>query len=1031
MSTKNLNHPLHARDRENGSFASNGTTSPKSTSSPNGHPLAEAEMETDSDRCTQDMVIYVCTSGDNRKRMINLSKGDSWSDFFRKAQKKLEIPIARVFNLHDEVKRLVDVVQGDVLRVKPAQNKPMAIESRSLTSKNLLRTRTLLTFHWMRFMRLISLQCVKGYFVHECTVRNKHGETLKAKDEMNSNEVIIKRHSSHSSRSPTTLLSYILLCWQIRHPQFAHYNEAYLQNESRRQFAEDEKSKQKSATPQNPATLVLVMTRFSNNLEGLVEESAKTELSFKVEDIITWIAQILNFLAYLHGELKVAHGNLKLSNVLIDKDRNAYVSDIAIPSADPNARCFSMRNSYQFGTFRGKKSLLRMLSSYSSPEAYKDGIAGEKGDIWAVGCILSELVTVKRISDRLNNNVPFALSQGTITQTIGEVTMKHEPLGALAEFLLEYDASKRPCAVEALGKLRKEISANLKIQEFVPDYDERDIANARFLSRSNDIPSLVTSITNDQLVLGKEYAAGKLSEILAQEKSKRLTMKNLFATNRGKVSGISALCDCLLKGETNAQQHAAAAVRTTLLEDGMENHLSFSDFEIIVAALTMGSVHTQMHAAAAISNACFRGDECREHLFQAHGIGALCAIISNSITGRSNLAHSLTIEACSAVRNACISHKGNQDALMQAQGVELLIKVIQAEAHASHAKEKKTLLHEMVAGALRNACNQHSGNCMTFAKAMGMQAMMSLIFSSRSVQIEVICVIRNACIGYYENKNQLSSCGAFWNFAQILNSHPDNQNICEEAVSAIRYGIVGHNTNKNAAGEAGLIRLLAAKLLPGPLEGTERCKEDAAACLRILCEESSDRSSGLMKCSGIAGLMLLVTSKSAALREEGIAALANACNAYSLNIDLLTSDDIEEIHKLDTRSQDKTTMTSMYAKSLKIMIRNRSTNPCGSMCNTQETSLLLRDSLTAWCPRSSVVKELTDSPLLGRRKFQNGRSWINKSKELPIFNQKLRLFESDGLKKRRSKSRADIPERTSSYYEFRGVFLHARGQSVI
>ncbi|EKX39067.1 hypothetical protein GUITHDRAFT_154565 [Guillardia theta CCMP2712] len=314
---------------------------------------------------------------------------------------------------------------------------------------------------------------------------------------------------------------------------------------------------------------------------------------------------------------------------------------------------------------------------------------------------------------------------------------------------------------------------------------------------------------------------------------------------------------------------------------------------------------------------------------------------------------------------------------------------------------------------------------------MGMHAVMNVIFSARSVQLEAICVIRNACVGYYENKNHLSSCGAFWNFAQILNSHPDNQVICEEVVSAIRYGIVGHNANKNAAGEAGLIRLVAATLLPGPLEGTERCKEDAAACLRILCEESPDRSSELMKCSGIPGLMLLVTTGSASSREEGIAALANACNAYSMNIDLLTKEDIDEVHKLDTSSQASTAMTRMYAKSLKIMIRNRDLNPCGNLCSAQETSYLLRDSFTTWCPRSSVVKEIVESPLLGRRKLLKGRSLTNKPKELPTFNQKFRLIDNDDGQKRRSKSRADIPERTSSYEDFRGVFLLARGQSVL
>ena len=91
---------------------------------------------------------------------------------------------------------------------------------------------------------------------------------------------------------------------------------------------------------------------------------------------------------------------------------------------------------------------------------------------------------------------------------------------------------------------------------------------------------------------------------------------------------------------------------------------------------------------------------------------------------------------------------------MKSQGVSSFVKILACDSHVpASLRDKQTIMHEQVAGALRNACNQHTGNCMQFAEADGVNCMMRLLSSaSVTVQEEVVGLIRNACVGYHGNK---------------------------------------------------------------------------------------------------------------------------------------------------------------------------------------------------------------------------------------------------------------------------------------
>ncbi|CAD8199870.1 unnamed protein product [Paramecium octaurelia] len=89
--------------------------------------------------------------------------------------------------------------------------------------------------------------------------------------------------------------------------------------------------------------------------------------SFSPQLAIMFMKQILQGLEYLHSQ-GILHRNLKTSNVLVDGEANAKLSDIYI------------LNKYK-------------LSMYSAPECFNGQEYSQYSDVWSAGCIFVEMLT--------------------------------------------------------------------------------------------------------------------------------------------------------------------------------------------------------------------------------------------------------------------------------------------------------------------------------------------------------------------------------------------------------------------------------------------------------------------------------------------------------------------------------------------------------------------------------------------------------------------------------------------------------------
>tara|TARA_B100000575_G_C23142272_1_gene665180 strand:- start:6874 stop:8145 length:1272 start_codon:yes stop_codon:yes gene_type:complete len=147
------------------------------------------------------------------------------------------------------------------------------------------------------------------------------------------------------------------------------------------------------ACHRSPYIIQLYDVYITNNILHLITEyAAKGDLSkiikryrrtgkyFSEEHIKTYLFQICNGIQYLHQN-NIMHRDIKSANIFMTKKRNIKIGDVGIikvlsPSVDYTRT--------KIGT-----------PYYMSPELYKHQKYNSKTDVWSIGVLLYELMTLK------------------------------------------------------------------------------------------------------------------------------------------------------------------------------------------------------------------------------------------------------------------------------------------------------------------------------------------------------------------------------------------------------------------------------------------------------------------------------------------------------------------------------------------------------------------------------------------------------------------------------------------------------------
>uniref|UniRef100_A0A3P9IAU6 NIMA-related kinase 10 n=1 Tax=Oryzias latipes TaxID=8090 RepID=A0A3P9IAU6_ORYLA len=253
-----------------------------------------------------------------------------------------------------------------------------------------------------------------GAFGSVFKVQKQSGQNLLALKEVNlHNPAFGKDKRSRDSNVEKIISELTIIKEQMMHPNIVKYYKTFLEDK-----------------------LYIVMeliegTSLAEHFTSLKEK----QLQFTEDRIWNVFIQICLALRYLHKEKRIVHRDLTPNNIMLGEKDKVTIDFGLAKQKQENSKLTSV-----VGTIL-----------YSSPEVIKNEPYGEKADIWALGCILYQMATLK----------PPFYSSNMLSLASKIVEAEYEPVeeGAFSERVpqmircLAPDAERRPDVVAVSSRI--------------------------------------------------------------------------------------------------------------------------------------------------------------------------------------------------------------------------------------------------------------------------------------------------------------------------------------------------------------------------------------------------------------------------------------------------------------------------------------------------------------------------------------------------------------------------------------------------
>ncbi|KAK3255605.1 hypothetical protein CYMTET_35222 [Cymbomonas tetramitiformis] len=245
------------------------------------------------------------------------------------------------------------------------------------------------------------------------------GKVYKVKSNEDDKLYVMKRISlsSYDDAEKKSALQEVELLADLRHPHICPYIDHYWDD------------------LEGDLCLVMAFCEYGD-LYKLIEKRRKSGEHIPESQVWKWAVQLLLSLQYLHSK-HILHRDVKSQNIFIAKTKIVMLGDFGLSKQLQNT--FDMANT-PIGT-----------PFYMAPEVMEGKPYSYKGDVWALGCVLYELCTLK--SAFAANHLPGVVMK-VLRGTYAPVNEAQygESLRNLIKLMLTTEVTERPSIKELLRR---------------------------------------------------------------------------------------------------------------------------------------------------------------------------------------------------------------------------------------------------------------------------------------------------------------------------------------------------------------------------------------------------------------------------------------------------------------------------------------------------------------------------------------------------------------------------------------------------
>ncbi|XP_047127055.1 serine/threonine-protein kinase Nek4 isoform X1 [Hydra vulgaris] len=256
---------------------------------------------------------------------------------------------------------------------------------------------------------------IENYIIGKLIGKGSYGEVNLAQSKVDKKWYVIKSIDLRNASKKERLFAQqeVDILSKLYHPNIVSYKESF-------QF-------------DNGCLAIVMVYCEGGDLYTRLREQAKLGQYLSETQVVEWFIQIAMALQYMHNE-NILHRDLKTQNIFLSKTKIIKLGDLGIARV--------LENNFDMAT--------TMIGTpyYMSPELFSNKPYNTKSDIWALGCCVYEMITLKHAFNASDmNSLVYKILKGKLPSMPQHYS---QDLQEIIKTMLMHNPTSRPSAARLL-----------------------------------------------------------------------------------------------------------------------------------------------------------------------------------------------------------------------------------------------------------------------------------------------------------------------------------------------------------------------------------------------------------------------------------------------------------------------------------------------------------------------------------------------------------------------------------------------------